>query len=96
MDTGTSKRVAQPLFQSVGDDGTLWLFVCFSGDGWAITRNGERIESGTSNGRSLQSGVETFVSLTRRGADAVRLRHREVVTAKLGVNVARARERSLV
>ena len=81
MDTGTSKRVAQPLFQSVGDDGTLWLFVCFSGAGWAITRNGERIESGTSDRRSLEWGVEKFVSLTRRGTDAVRLRHEKTVTA---------------
>jgi hypothetical protein len=81
MDTGKNKRKAQPLFQSVGDDGTLWLFVCFSGDGWAITRNGERIESGTSNRRSLHWGVDEFVSLTRRGVDAVPVRHEERVTA---------------
>ena len=81
MDTGKNKRAAQPLFQSVGDDGTLWLFVCISGDGWAITRNGERIESGTSDRRSLDCGVEKFVGLTRRGADADRLRNEETVTA---------------
>jgi len=81
MDTGKNKRAAQPLFQSVGDDGTLWLFVCFSGDGWAITRNGERIECGTSNRSSLQWGVEKFVSLTRRAVNAVRLRDEEMVTA---------------
>ena len=79
MDTGKNKRAAQPLFQSVGDDGTLWLFVCFSNDGWAITRNGERAESGTSNRKSLDWGVDKFLSLTARGVDAVRLRRDEGV-----------------
>ena len=79
MDTGENKRAAQPLFQSVGDDGTCWLFVCYSGAGWAITQNGERIESGTSNRTSLDWGVDKFLSLNRRCVDAVRLRRDEGV-----------------
>ena len=81
MDTGENKRAAQPLFQSVGDDGTCWLFVCFSGAGWAITRNGERVESGTSNRKSLDWGVDKFVSLTCRTVDALRLRRDESIAA---------------
>ena len=81
MDTGKNKRAAQPLFQSVGEDGTLWLFVCFCNAGWAITRNGERVESGTSKPKSLDWGVDKFLSLTAHGVDAVRLRRDEMVTA---------------
>ena len=81
MHTVKKKRAAQPLFQSVGDDGTLWLFVCFSGDGWAITRNGEQIEIGTADQRSVHSGVQKFLTFTRARVDARLVRREEVVTA---------------
>ena len=49
MDIDEKKRAAQPLFQSVSDDGTRWLFIVLSGDGWAITRNGKHVEMGTAD-----------------------------------------------
>ena len=55
----------QALFESVCDRGTRWLFIVLRDDRWAITRNGERVATGTNDRVSLQAGVEKFVSLTR-------------------------------
>jgi hypothetical protein len=74
MNMGKKKRAAQPLFQSVSGDGTHWFFVCLSGDGWAITRNGQHIEVGTADQRSVHSGVQKFLAFTRAGVGAEHLR----------------------
>jgi hypothetical protein len=63
-----NKDVGQALFQSVGDDGIRWLFVCTMDDRWAITRNGRRVSVGTSDRPSVQAGVAKFVSFTTRPA----------------------------
>jgi hypothetical protein len=78
MEMGKRKRVAQPLFHSVSDDGTRWLFVVGSGGGWAITRNGEHVEIGTGDQRSVHSGVEKFLAFIH-----------SVVTPKAADNAAR-------
>jgi hypothetical protein len=59
-----NKDVAQALFESVGDDGIRWLFVCPAEDGWAITRNGRRVSVGTSDRASVQAGVAKYISFT--------------------------------
>ena len=82
MEMGKKSRAAQPLFQSVSDDGTRWLFVCLSGDGWAITRNGEHIEGGTADQRSVHSGVQMFLTLIRSGVGADCLRREETAVAR--------------
>ena len=81
METGRKKRAAQPLFQSVDDDGTRWLFLVFSGEGWAITRDGKRVEVGAGDQKSVRAGVEQFLTFTRRRVDAQLLRREEMVAA---------------
>ena len=53
----------QALFRAISDDGTCWLFVVLSDDGWAITRNGDRVVVGASNGASVNFGVRKFRTL---------------------------------
>ena len=57
--------VSQALFQSVGRDGTHWLFVVGSDGGWAITRDGNEVGRGTGEQPSIDAGVQKFLSLTR-------------------------------
>jgi len=52
------------LFKFVSDEGIRWLFVILPDDQWAITRNGERVASGTGERRSLEAGVDKFMALT--------------------------------
>jgi len=59
------KRVSQVLFQSVGRDGTDWLFVVGSDGSWAISRNGKEFDIGTGERASVVGGVEKFLSVTR-------------------------------
>src|SRR5581483_11936802 len=56
-------RASQALFRKVGNDGTDWQFVVGSDEGWAITRNGERVEVGER--ASVAAGVGKFMSLIR-------------------------------
>jgi len=58
------KRVSQPLFQSIGRDGTDWLFIVGVDSGWAITRNGKEVHLGAGDRSSVVRGVEKFMSLT--------------------------------
>jgi hypothetical protein len=53
----------QALFRAISDDGTCWLFVVLSDDGWAITRNGDRVAVGANNGTSVNFGVRKFRAL---------------------------------
>lgn len=63
-ENGTSRE----LFESVSDDGTRWAFVILADDGWAITRNGQRVAAGTANRGSIHAGVEKFATVTRPAA----------------------------
>lgn len=54
----------QAIFRTISDDGTCWLFVVLSDDGWAITRNGERVAVGASTSTSIGFGVRKYLSLT--------------------------------
>jgi hypothetical protein len=58
------RGTVRELFESVSDEGTRWLFLILLNDGWAITRNGERVAVGTFDRPSLQAGVERFAALT--------------------------------
>jgi hypothetical protein len=66
------KHESQALFQSVGRDGTDWLFVVGCDGGWAIMRNGIEVGLGTGTQASIDAGVRKFLSLTRVivGSDA--------------------------
>jgi len=59
------KHVSQALFQSVGRDGTDWLFVVGCDGGWAIMRNGNEVGLGAGKQASIDAGVQKFLSLTR-------------------------------
>jgi len=62
--------VDQALFQSVSDDGTRWLFVCTTGDRWAIKRNGRKVAVGTGDRPSVQAGLAKFMSFATRPPSA--------------------------
>jgi hypothetical protein len=64
IDVNTSEIRA--LFQSASEDGANWLFVILPDEGWAITRNGDRIDAGTSNSSSIHAGVRKFRSFTTK------------------------------
>lgn len=54
----------QAIFRTITDDGTSWLLIILSNDGWAITRNGERVVIGANNSPSIDFGVRKYMSLT--------------------------------
>ncbi len=60
----TNNGAARTIFRKISDDGTCWLFVVLADDGWAITRNGERVAVGRNNSTSINFGVRKYMSLT--------------------------------
>jgi hypothetical protein len=70
METSKKKRTTQPLMYSTSDDGTRWLYTVLHGDGWEITRNGERVARGPGGTKSIQAGVDRFMMLTSSQSDA--------------------------
>ncbi|HEX4056078.1 MAG TPA: hypothetical protein VHX86_17590 [Tepidisphaeraceae bacterium] len=54
----------QAIFRKITDNGTSWLLIILANDGWAITRNGERVVIGANNGPSIGFGVRKYLSLT--------------------------------
>ena len=58
-----SNEAVQALFRSITDDGTVWLFLARSRDGWAITCDGTPVARGTSDHASVSSGVQKYLSL---------------------------------
>jgi hypothetical protein len=58
------EQVSQSLFQSVGRDGTDWLFVVGCDGDWTITRNGNEFRRGTGEQASIGPGVRKFLKLT--------------------------------
>ncbi len=58
------EQVSQSLFQSVGRDGTDWLFVVGCDGEWTITRNGNEFCRGTGEQASIGRGVRKFLKLT--------------------------------
>ena len=74
MEMNDKKGGAQPLFHCVTPDGTRWVFVILSHDGWTILRNGQHVEMGTAHTASLRAGVDKFLRLTGTGVDADRRR----------------------
>ena len=69
-------RVVHALFQSVGDDGTMWLFVIHAENKWSITRNGEPIDVGPADRMGVGGGVKRFLQLSARREAATRGRPR--------------------
>jgi hypothetical protein len=63
------RNASQALFQSIGKDGTNWLFVVGCDSGWAILRNGNVFDIGIGEPESVVHGVKKFLSLTRVIAD---------------------------
>jgi hypothetical protein len=63
-----NKSEPHALFKSTSGDGIQWLFIILSDDQWAITRNAERIASGTADNASIKSGVEKFLSFSSNPA----------------------------
>jgi hypothetical protein len=61
-------QVSQALFQSLGRDGTDWLFIIGCDGDWMITRNGHTIGRGNGEQSSIGPGVRKFVKLTHGGA----------------------------
>lgn len=76
-------RAAQALFESVSDDGTRWLFVVLPDDGWEITRDGEIVGSGSSERKSVDAGVQQFLSITVAVISPRHLRCRGAPSARL-------------
>jgi hypothetical protein len=66
------KRRDQPLFESVSDDGTRWLFIVLPNDGWEITRNGETVDSGSGELTSIDAGLTRFLSVSSQAVAARR------------------------
>jgi hypothetical protein len=64
------RYASQALFQSIGKDGTNWLFVVGRDGGWAIMRNGQVFDIGTGEPGSVGVGVKNFLSLTHFIADS--------------------------
>ena len=64
MEMSQNQGGAQPLFQCITVDGTRWVFVVLSDDGWTILRNGQHVEMGTAHAASLRAGVDKFLRLT--------------------------------
>jgi hypothetical protein len=58
------RHAPQALFESIGKDGTHWLFVVGGDGGWAIMRNGVEFDIGTGKPASVVAGVTKFLSLT--------------------------------
>jgi hypothetical protein len=54
------KRDAQSLFQRIGKDGSVCLFLILPSGGWAITCNGKPISIGTSDSASITAGIDQF------------------------------------
>ena len=79
MGMSEKKGGAQPLLQCVTADGTRWVFVILSHDGWTILRNGQHAEMGTANTASLRAGVDKFLRLTGTDVGASRRRLRRDV-----------------
>jgi hypothetical protein len=67
--TMRDRHSSQALFQSIGKDGTNWLFVVGCDGGWAIMRNGKEFDIGTGETASVVGGVKNFLSLTHVIAD---------------------------
>jgi hypothetical protein len=67
--TMKDRHASQALFQSIGKDGTHWLFVAGCDNGWAILRNGNVFDIGTGEPASALHGVKKFLSLTHVTAD---------------------------
>jgi hypothetical protein len=79
---GTDKnREEEALFESIGDDGTRWLFVALPDDRWAITRNGERVVVGAGNRASIDAGVRRFQSMAAAVALPGRVRRANAAVA---------------
>jgi len=81
MEMTMKKGGARPLLQCITPDGTCWIFVVLSHDGWTILRNGQHLEMGTSNAASLRAGVDKFLLLTGTDAGARRRRLGQDVAA---------------
>jgi hypothetical protein len=64
------KRISQPLFRSIGSDGTDWLFIVGCDSGWAITRNGQAVGLGAGDRSSIIRGVDKFTSLSRSAVNS--------------------------
>jgi hypothetical protein len=58
-----NSSASQALFESVGRDGTDWLFVVRSDEQWGITRDG--MEVGTGDQKSVAAGIKQFMMLVR-------------------------------
>jgi hypothetical protein len=58
------EQVSQSLFQSVGRDGTDWLFIVGRDGDWTITRNGNEFGRGTGEQASIGLGVRKFLKFT--------------------------------
>ena len=61
---------AHELFASISDQDVRWAFVILPDDRWEITRNGKRIDFGSSLRTSLDAGVARFLSLANPVAAA--------------------------
>ena len=90
METG-KQLAARALFKSGNDQATQWLFVILS-EGWAITRDGEQIAAGISDGASIKAGVKQFVSLTAPVPAAVIRKKLDRIEAKNPIRGATQRD----
>jgi hypothetical protein len=103
--SASNKGVVQAILRSLGSDGTCWLFVTESGEGWAITRNGKRVAFGTADRASIQAGVKKFAILTHPAAggspcdpvvqehlDRIETQIRLGATVRAGATARRARQ----
>jgi hypothetical protein len=66
--TTRENGAGRELLESVSDNGTRWAFVILTDDGWAITRNGQRIAVGTADPKSIHAGVAQFATVTHPAA----------------------------
>jgi hypothetical protein len=58
------------LFEFVSDGRTRWAFVVLPDDGWAITRNGQRVAVGAAGRGSIRAGVKKCATFTHGLAGA--------------------------